>query len=50
MRLRFAISGQAATAAEIALAAADTKPSDEETAKQQETTNENTKTEAATGN
>jgi two-component system nitrogen regulation sensor histidine kinase NtrY len=50
MRLRFAISGQAPTAAEIAQAPAETKSSDEETAKQQETTNENTKTEAATGN
>ena len=50
MRLRFAISGQAATAAETAQAAAETKSSDEETANQQETTNENTKTEAATGN
>ncbi len=50
MRLRFAISGQAPTAAEIAQATAETKSSDEETAKQQETTNENTKTEAATGN
>jgi two-component system, NtrC family, nitrogen regulation sensor histidine kinase NtrY len=50
MRLRFAISGQAATAAETAQAAAETKSSDEETANQQETTNEITKTEAATGN
>jgi two-component system nitrogen regulation sensor histidine kinase NtrY len=50
MRLRFAISGQAASAAEIAQAAAEIKPSGEETAKQQETTNENTKIEAATGN
>jgi two-component system, NtrC family, nitrogen regulation sensor histidine kinase NtrY len=50
MRLRFAISGQAASAAEIAQAAAETKPSGEETAEQQETTNENTKIEAATGN
>ncbi len=50
MRLRFAISGQAATAAETAQATAETKSSDEETANQQETTNENTKTEAATGN
>ena len=50
MRLRFAISGQAASAAEIAQAAAETKPPGEETAKQQETTNENTKIEAATGN
>src|ERR1700729_1015386 len=50
MRLRFAISGQAASAAEIAQAATETKPTGEETAKQQETTNENTKIEAATGN
>jgi two-component system nitrogen regulation sensor histidine kinase NtrY len=50
MRLRFAISGQAASAAEIAQAATETKPIGEETAKQQETTNENTKIEAATGN
>ena len=50
MRLRFAISGQAASAAEIAQAATETKSSDDETAKQQETTNENTKTEAAAGN
>jgi two-component system, NtrC family, nitrogen regulation sensor histidine kinase NtrY len=50
MRLRFAISGQAASAAEIAQAAAEIKPSGEETVKQQETTNENTKIEAATGN
>jgi two-component system nitrogen regulation sensor histidine kinase NtrY len=50
MRLRFAISGQAASAAEIAQAATEIKPIGEETAKQQETTNENTKIEAATGN
>jgi two-component system nitrogen regulation sensor histidine kinase NtrY len=50
MRLRFAISGQAASAAETAQAATETKPIGEETAKQQETTNENTKIEAATGN
>jgi two-component system nitrogen regulation sensor histidine kinase NtrY len=50
MRLRFAISGQAPSAAETAQAAPETKPSGEETAKQQETTNENTKIEAATGN
>jgi two-component system nitrogen regulation sensor histidine kinase NtrY len=49
MRLRFAISGQAASAAEIAQAAAEIKPSAEESVKQ-ETTNENTKIEAATGN
>src|ERR1700735_4660448 len=42
MRLRFAISGQARSAAETAQAAPETKPSGEETAKQQETTNENT--------
>jgi two-component system, NtrC family, nitrogen regulation sensor histidine kinase NtrY len=50
MRLRFAISGQAPSAAETAQAAPETKPAGEETAKQQETTNENTKIEAATGN
>jgi two-component system, NtrC family, nitrogen regulation sensor histidine kinase NtrY len=50
MRLRFAISGEAASSVEIAQAAAEIKPSGEETAKQQETTNENTKIEAATGN
>jgi two-component system, NtrC family, nitrogen regulation sensor histidine kinase NtrY len=50
MRLRFAISGEAASATEIAQAAAEIKPSGEETAKPQETTNENTKIEAATGN
>ena len=50
MRLRFAISGEAASATEIAQAAAEIKPPIEETAKQQETTNENTKTEATTGN
>jgi two-component system, NtrC family, nitrogen regulation sensor histidine kinase NtrY len=50
MRLRFAISGQAPSAAETAQAAPETKPPGEETAKQQETTNENTKIEAATGN
>jgi len=50
MRLRFAISGQAASAAEIAQAAAETKPPGEETAKPQQPTNENTKIEAATGN
>src|ERR1700744_200494 len=43
MRLRFAISGQAASAAEIAQAAAETKPPGEETAKPQQPTNENTK-------
>jgi two-component system nitrogen regulation sensor histidine kinase NtrY len=50
MRLRFAISGEAASSVEIAQAAVEIKPSGEETAKQQETTNENTKIEAATGN
>ncbi|MGA2997651.1 ATP-binding protein [Bradyrhizobium sp.] len=50
MRLRFAMSGQAASAAEIAQAATEIKPIGEETAKQQETTNENIKIEAATGN
>jgi len=50
MRLRFAISGEAASATEIAQAAAEIKPSGEETAKPQATTNENTKIEAATGN
>jgi two-component system, NtrC family, nitrogen regulation sensor histidine kinase NtrY len=49
MRLRFAISGHA-PAGEIAQPAAETKPHGEETAGQQETTNENTKIEAATGN
>jgi two-component system, NtrC family, nitrogen regulation sensor histidine kinase NtrY len=49
MRLRFAISGHA-PAGEIAQPAAETKPPGEETAGQQETTNENTKIEAATGN
>ena len=44
MRLRFAMSGQAARAA-----AAETKPPAEETSGQQETTNEKTKIEAATG-
>jgi two-component system, NtrC family, nitrogen regulation sensor histidine kinase NtrY len=50
MRLRFAISGEAASATEIAQAAAEIKPSGEETAKPEVTTNENTKIEAATGN
>src|SRR3984957_2159844 len=50
MRLRFAISGQAASAAEIAQAAAETKPPGEKPAKPQQPTNENTKIEAATGN
>jgi two-component system nitrogen regulation sensor histidine kinase NtrY len=50
MRLRFAISGEAAPGAEIVQADVETKPPDEETGKQQETTNENTKIEAATGN
>jgi two-component system, NtrC family, nitrogen regulation sensor histidine kinase NtrY len=49
MRLRFAISGQA-PAGEITPPTAETKPSGEETAGQQETTNEKTKIEAATGN
>ena len=49
MRLRFAISGHA-PAGEIAQPAAETKPHGEETAGQQETTNENAKIEAATGN
>jgi two-component system nitrogen regulation sensor histidine kinase NtrY len=49
MRLRFAISGQA-PAGEIMPPTAETKPSGEETAGQQETTNEKTKIEAATGN
>jgi two-component system nitrogen regulation sensor histidine kinase NtrY len=49
MRLRFAISGQAAAPAEIA-PAAETKPSSEETVEPPETTNEKTKIKAATGN
>jgi two-component system nitrogen regulation sensor histidine kinase NtrY len=49
MRLRFAISGHA-PAAEAVQPAAETKPPTEETAGQQETTNEKTKIEAATGN
>jgi two-component system, NtrC family, nitrogen regulation sensor histidine kinase NtrY len=49
MRLRFAISGQAATAAEIAQAASETKPAGEETVEQQEATNDKTKIKAATG-
>lgn len=54
MRLRFAISGQAAAAetaqpAGTAQLAVETKSSTEETSRQQETTNEETKTEAATG-
>jgi two-component system nitrogen regulation sensor histidine kinase NtrY len=61
MRLRFAISGQAAPAetvqaAEAAQPAAETQPvtetkqPDEKTSGQQETTNEKAKIEAATGN
>jgi two-component system, NtrC family, nitrogen regulation sensor histidine kinase NtrY len=55
MRLRFAISGQAATAeaagtVETAQPAAETKSANEETNGPQETTNEKTKIEAATGN
>jgi two-component system, NtrC family, nitrogen regulation sensor histidine kinase NtrY len=59
MRLRFAISGQAATpvhtdsrqpAAEKAQPDAGTKPSPEETSGPQDTTNEKAKIEAATGN
>ncbi len=49
MRLRFAISGQAA-APEIVQAAAETKSPGEETSGQQETTNDQTKIEVATGN
>jgi two-component system nitrogen regulation sensor histidine kinase NtrY len=49
MRLRFAISGQAPTS-EIVQPTAETKPQGEETSGQQETTNEQTKIEAATGN
>jgi two-component system, NtrC family, nitrogen regulation sensor histidine kinase NtrY len=49
MRLRFAISGHAPTS-EIVQTATETKPPAEETSGQQETTNEQTKTEAATGN
>ena len=54
MRLRFAISGQAAAAetaqpAGTAQLTVETKSSTEETSRQQETTNEETKTEAATG-
>jgi two-component system nitrogen regulation sensor histidine kinase NtrY len=59
MRLRFAISGQAAapmqadttqSAADKAQVAAEIKPSPEQTSRQQETTNEETKIAAATGN
>jgi two-component system nitrogen regulation sensor histidine kinase NtrY len=59
MRLRFAITGQAATpahgdatrpAADKAQVAAEIKPSSEETSGQPETTNEKTKIKAATGN
>ena len=49
MRLRFAISGQAA-APETVQAAAETKSPGEETSGQQETTNDQTKIEVATGN
>jgi two-component system nitrogen regulation sensor histidine kinase NtrY len=49
MRLRFAISGHA-PASEIVQPNAETKPPAEETGGQQETTNEQTKIEAATGN
>jgi two-component system, NtrC family, nitrogen regulation sensor histidine kinase NtrY len=49
MRLRFAISGHA-PASEIVQPTAETKPPAEETGGQQETTNEQTKIEAATGN
>jgi len=55
MRLRFAVSGEAATAAaarpaETAPPTTETKQPAEETSGQQETTNEETKIEAATGN
>jgi two-component system, NtrC family, nitrogen regulation sensor histidine kinase NtrY len=56
MRLRFAISGHAAAAeraqprAEAAAAPAETKQPTEETSGPQDTTNEKTKTKAATGN
>ncbi|WP_298262061.1 PAS domain-containing sensor histidine kinase [Bradyrhizobium sp.] len=55
MRLRFAISGQAAPAEGTqphseAVAAAETKPPTEETSAPPETTNEKAKIEAATGN
>ena len=49
MRLRFAISGHA-PASEIVQPTAETKPPAEETGGQQETTDEQTKIEAATGN
>jgi two-component system nitrogen regulation sensor histidine kinase NtrY len=49
MRLRFAISGRAATAGSTP-PAVETKSSTEETTGPQETTNEKAKTEAATGN
>jgi two-component system nitrogen regulation sensor histidine kinase NtrY len=49
MRLRFAISGHAPTS-EIVQPTTETKPQGEETGGQQETTNEQTKIEAATGN
>jgi two-component system nitrogen regulation sensor histidine kinase NtrY len=49
MRLRFAISGHA-PASEIVQPAIETKPPGEETGGQQETTNEQTKIEATTGN
>jgi two-component system, NtrC family, nitrogen regulation sensor histidine kinase NtrY len=49
MRLRFAISGHAPTS-EIVQPTAETKPQGEETSGQQETTNEQSKIEAATGN
>jgi two-component system, NtrC family, nitrogen regulation sensor histidine kinase NtrY len=49
MRLRFAISGHA-PASEIVQPTAETKPQAEETGGQQETTNEQTKIEATTGN
>jgi two-component system nitrogen regulation sensor histidine kinase NtrY len=49
MRLRFAISGHAATV-EAAQPAVETKSSAEETTGPQETTNEKTKIKAATGN
>jgi len=49
MRLRFAISGQAPTS-EIVQPMAETTPPAEETGGQQETTNEQSKIEAATGN
>jgi two-component system, NtrC family, nitrogen regulation sensor histidine kinase NtrY len=49
MRLRFAISGHA-PASEIVQPTAETRPQAEETGGQQETTNEQTKIEATTGN